>query len=183
MELIQGIKERRSIRRFQEKPVPREVLREIVGTAAWAPSWKNTQTARYIVIDDREKILELAGKACMMGFRKNMETLSKAPVVVLLTGVTGRSGYERDGSFSTLKGSHWESFDAGIAAQTFCLAAWDKGVGTVIMGLFDEKEIAKAVQIPEGQQICAVIAAGYPLDVPDAPPRKAVDELITFREP
>ena len=40
MELIQGIKERRSIRRFQEKPVPREVLREIVGTAAWAPSWK-----------------------------------------------------------------------------------------------------------------------------------------------
>ena len=60
--------------------------------------------------------------------------------------------------FFTLKGSHWESFDAGIAAQTFCLAAWDKGVGTVIMGLFDEKEIAKAVQIPEGQQICAVIA-------------------------
>lgn len=180
MELLQGIRERRSIRKFQDRPVSRELLGEIVETAAYAPSWKNTQTARYLVVDDRDKILELASEKCMMGFEKNMENLSKAPAVVLLAGVKGRSGYERDGSFSTARGTHWESFDAGIAAQTFCLAAWAKGLGTVIMGLFDDQEIAKVVPIPEGQQIMAVIAVGYPLDVPEAPRRKGAEELLTF---
>lgn len=182
MELIQGIRERRSIRKFEDRPVPRELLREVVETAAYAPSWKNTQTARYLVVDDKEKIRELAGEACMLGFEKNMENLSKAPAVVVLTGIKGRSGYERDGSFSTSKGTHWESFDAGIAAQTFCLAAWEKGLGTVIMGLFDEKEIAGRLAIPQEQQVCAVIAVGYPQSVPEAPRRKSAEELLTFWE-
>ena len=55
MELVKGIKERRSIRKFKEQKVPRELITEIVDTARYAPSWKNTQTARYIIIDDAEK--------------------------------------------------------------------------------------------------------------------------------
>ena len=52
MDLITGIKERRSIRKFQDRKVPRQLIEEIVNVAAYAPSWKNTQIARYIVVDD-----------------------------------------------------------------------------------------------------------------------------------
>lgn len=180
MELEQGIRERRSIRKFRDVKVPREILRKAVETASYAPSWKNTQPARYLIIDDEEKIRELAGEKCMMGFSFNMKNLSAAPAVVILTVVKGLSGYEKDGTFSTSKGNHWQSFDAGIAAQTFCLSAWEQGIGTVIMGIFDEKEIEKVISVPEGQEIAAVIAVGYPEVHPEAPRRKSVEELAVF---
>ncbi len=66
MDLITGIKERRSIRKFQDKPIPHELLEEIVNIAAYAPSWKNTQIARYIVVEDRAKIAALANDACSL---------------------------------------------------------------------------------------------------------------------
>ena len=74
-------------------------------------------------------------------------------------------------------------FDAGIAAQTFCLAAHEKGVGTVIMGIFDERKVAEVVEIPEGQQLAAIIAMGYPADGEvAAPPRKTAEQLLTIVE-
>lgn len=181
MDLITGIKERRSIRRFANKAVPRELIEEVVEIARFAPSWKNTQTARYIVIDDKEKIAALASDKCTFGFEFNIKTIAKAPAVVLLTIVEGRSGFDKDGSFSTPKGDRWQTFDAGIAAQTFCLAAYEKGLGSVILGYFDDDEIKKVLPIPEGQQIGAIIPIGFlPEEAPAAPPRKEVGDLLTF---
>ncbi len=183
MDLITGIKERRSIRKFQDKPIPHELLEEIVNIAAYAPSWKNTQIARYIVVEDRAKIEALANDACTLGFTYNIKTLAHAPALVLVTMVNGRSGYEKDGSFSTPKGAGWEMFDAGIAAQTFCLAAFAKGLGTVIMGVFDENKVAEIIDIPEGQQLAVIIPIGYPTeDEVTAPPRKDASKLLSFVE-
>lgn len=179
-DLTEGIKKRRSIRRFKDTPVPRDILKEIVETAAYAPSWKNTQTARYLAVDDKEVLEKIASKECMMDFSHNMNIIAGSPALVILTTVKGVCGYEKDGSFSTAKGTHWESFDAGIAAQTFCLAAYEKGLGTVIMGIFDEEKIRQAVEIPEDQQISALIAIGYPDADPKAPARKDAEELLTF---
>lgn len=180
MNVIQGIQERRSIRKFKDIPVPHEVIEEIVAAASFAPSWKNTQTARYIVVEQKKQIQTIASDAYMAGFSYNVKTVAGAPVLVILTTVKGRSGYERDGSFSTPKKDKWEVFDAGIAAQTFCLAAHEKGLGTVIMGIFDEEKIAKLIGLPEGQEIAALIPMGYPDVTPEAPKRKAVSELLTF---
>ncbi len=180
MELVQGIRERRSIRKFKNMPVPHEVLMEIVETAAYAPSWKNTQTARYLVVEDKDVLKKIAAKECMMNFAHNVDILAGAPALVLLTTVKGYSGYERDGSFSTAKEDRWEVFDAGIAAQTFCLAAWEKGLGTVIMGIFDENKIAKNVNLPPEQQIAAIIPIGYPAAEPKAKVKKKAEELLTF---
>jgi nitroreductase len=94
--------------------------------------------------------------------------------------IAGRSGYERDGSFSTGKEDRWEIFDAGIATQTFCLAAYNEGLGTVIMGYFDEKEVSKVVDLPEGQKLAAMVAIGVPDETPDMPRRKSVEELLTY---
>ena len=181
MDLVKGIKERRSIRKFQDKPIPREVIEEIVETARFAPSWKNTQIVRYLVIDDKEKIAEIANSKCTYGFDYNIKTIAAAPAVVILTFVEGKSGFDKDGSFSTPKDDRWQMFDAGIAAQTFCLAAHEKGLGTVIQGYFDDDELKKILPIPDGQQVGAVIPIGYPLDGKvQAPPRKETAELLTF---
>ena len=139
MEALECIKTRRSVRKFTEEAVSREQMAEVVAAAAYAPSWKNTQTARYHFVTDKEKIARLASD-CMMDFAYNQKTASHAPALVILTTITGRSGFERDGSFSTSKGTHWQSFDAGIAAEAFCLAAHAHGLGTVIMGVFEESD-------------------------------------------
>ena len=179
METIQAIRSRRSIRKYQSKPVPHEVIEQIVADAAYAPSWKNTQIARYIVVTDKEKKDKLADN-CMLGFAYNQKTTHGAPALVVLTMIKERSGYERDGSFSTPLATHWQSFDAGIAAQTFCLSAHALGLGTVIMGIYDPAEVAKVVKIPEGQEVAALIALGHPAQDPQAPARKDVDTLLRF---
>ncbi len=73
-------------------------------------------------------------------------------------------------------------FDAGIATQTLCLAAHEHGVGTVIMGIFDAEKVAELLQIPENEVVVALVPIGYPDEEPNAPKRKAVDELLIFHE-
>ena len=113
METIQAIRSRRSIRKYQPKPVPHEVIEQIVADAAYAPSWKNTQIARYVLVEDRTTIDKMA-EEMVLDFKLNEKTLKNCPAVMVLTYVTGRSGYERDGSFSTPKEAGFEMFDAMI---------------------------------------------------------------------
>lgn len=182
MELIQGIKERRSIRQFKDQKVPRDIIKSVVETASFAPSWKNHQIVRYMVIDDPEKIKEIATAECMNHFDHNLHILLKAPVLVVLTIVKGYTGYEKDGSYTTSKKDKWEMFDAGIAAQTFCLAAYEKGLGTVMMGIFDDQKIAEVLGISSKQEVAVLIPMGYPDEAPKVPVRKSVEELMYFVE-
>ena len=177
MELVKGIKERRSTRKFTDQAVSEDDIREIVATAAYAPSWKNTQTSRYIAVVNPEKKQEIAD-TCVMGFAGNQRIIGEAPVLIVETTVNERSGYERDGSFSTSKGTHWQSYDAGLAGEAFCLAAWEKGLGTVIMGIFEEEKVKEVLQIPETESVSALIALGYPEEVPEAPKRKETEVLF-----
>lgn len=180
MELIQGIQERRSIRKFKTEAISHELMQEIVDIATYAPSWKNTQIARYTVIDTPEMKQALSDD-CMLDFAYNQKTANGAAAIVAVSMVKARSGYERDGSFSTTQGTHWESFDAGIATQTFCLAAHAKGLGTVIMGIFDENKVAQLLTLPEGQSVAALVAIGYADEAPAAPKRKPSAELLQFK--
>ena len=100
---------------------------------------------------------------------------------MVVTFIKGRSGFERDGSYSTKKEDRWQMFDVGAACQTFCLAAKEKGLGTVIMGIFDEDGISELLHIPEEQELAALIAIGWPDIDPDAPKRKSTEELLQYR--
>ena len=179
MNAVDCIKTRRSIRNYKEDRIPQEVINEVVDLARFAPSWKNTQIARYYVVQSSELKQNIA-ENCMMDFAFNTKTLTKAPALVVVAYVEKRSGYERDGSFTTSKEDRWEMFDTGIATQTFCLAAAEKGLGTCIMGIFDEAKIAEAISLPEGQKVGAVVAIGYPAEEPAAPARKEVEQLVQF---
>ncbi len=180
MEFREVVEKRRSVRRFTDELVSHEVLEDIVSVARYSPSWKNTQTVRYIVIEDKA-IIEKIANDCVIDFEYNKNTLLKSNQMVIIATVAGRCGYERDGSFTTSKKEGWEMFDAGIAAQTFCLAAAEKGVGTCIMGIFDPEKVGEAISIPEGQIVSAIIPIGYPKFEPDKTPRKEVEALISYR--
>lgn len=170
---------RRSVRRYTDAPVSRETLEQLISLASYAPSWKNTQVSRYTVVTDRALIERIAAE-CVLGFEHNAGILRSCAALVVQSILTGRSGYNRDGSFSTTQGEHWQSFDAGIAAQTFCLAACELGLGTCILGVFDEKKTAELIGLPEGQRVSCLLPLGYPAESPAAPRRKSADELARF---
>ena len=177
MELTQAILTRRSVRKFTPQPVEKALLEEVVSLAAWAPSWKNTQITRYTAVTDPEELALIAKEYAPF----NGYILSTAPVLVALSVVKGRSGYERDGTPTTERGDGWQMFDCGIAAQTFCLAAHEKGLGTVILGIFDRPALERHLNLPENQELVALIALGHPADQPAAPRRKGVEDLLTWR--
>ncbi len=179
MELLEGIKGRRSVRKFTEEKVSEEQLRALVDAARFAPTWKNSQTARYIAVTDEALKAKIADECT--SYDGNKAIIKGAPVLIVQTTVDKRSGYERDGSFSTSKETHWQSYDAGLCGAVFCLAAHEAGLGTVIMGIYDEKKVIEALGVPEGQSVSALIALGHPAEEPQAPKRKEVDDLLTIR--
>jgi len=180
MKLENGIKERRSIRKYSESEVTEDTIREILDLSRFSPSWKNTQVVRYHIIKNRD-MKEKIAENCVLSFDFNAKTIVRSNALVIISVVKGTSGYEKDGSFSTSQQDRWEMFDAGIATQTFCLAAHSKGVGSVILGVFDEEKIRQYIDIPENERVTNLIAIGYPLDQPkSAPPRKSVDEISSF---
>ena len=180
MQTLDAIKTRRTIRKFTEDPVSHEVIEKIVEASAYAPSWKNTQTARYIIIEETALKDRIAREA-VMGFEWNTGIILGAPVLVVLASVPGKSGYEKDGAYSTSKKDKWEMFDAGIAAQTFQLAAHEYGIGSVVMGIFDEVKVKELLGLDDTLNVSALIAIGHPAIQPTAPARKPVQELILYR--
>lgn len=171
---------RRSIRQFSDKPVDEAVLRDIIETASFSPSWKNTQITRYVAIKGELKA-KVAAECCAL-HANNGRIINDAAMLIAITIIKGRCGFERDGSFTTKKGASWQMFDAGIASQSFCLAAHEQGLGTVIMGIFDEDKVAELIDMPEEREMVALIALGYPNEEPVAPKRKTVDDLLTIME-
>lgn len=178
MNTTECIRTRRSIRKYKPDPVDHSLIDSIVSLASYSPSWKNTQITRYTAIEDSSLLNEIADKYTP---DYNSKIIRQAPMLMAVTFIKGRSGFERDGSYSTKKGGSWQMFDVGAACQTFCLAAKEKGLGTVIMGIFDEDGISELLHIPEEQELAALIAIGWPDIDPDAPKRKTTEELLQYR--
>lgn len=173
------IKGRRSVRKFADTPVSRDVIADIVETASYAPSWKHTQITRYIAVEGELK--DKIADECTSAYAKNGEIIKNAPMLIAVTFIKNRSGFERDGSYSTPKEGGWQMFDAGVASEAFCLAAYEQGLGTVIMGIFDEAKAASLLEVPEERELVALISIGYPAESPAAPKRKSVEELLSFK--
>lgn len=179
MNAVECLKGRRSIRKFTEEPVAHEVLEQIIETASYAPSWKHTQIARYIAIEGAMK--DRIADEATGSYPHNGTIIKGAPMLIAVTVIKCRSGYERDGSFSTDRGDGWQMFDAGIASQTFSLAAHEAGLGTVILGIFDRDKITELLEIPEERELVALIPIGHPAETPTAPRRKPVEDLLTYK--
>ena len=177
MNVNECIKSRRSIRKYKPNAIDHSIIDSIVSTTSFSPSWKNTQITRFIAIED-QSILSTIAKCHVPDY--NAKIINQIPMLIAVSYIKGRCGFERDGSYSSKKGDRWQMFDAGVACQTFCLAAHDAGLGTVIMGIWDEDGITDLLQIPEDQELAALIAIGHPDIDPDTPKRKSVSDLLTY---
>ncbi|MCL2789079.1 MAG: nitroreductase family protein [Desulfobulbus sp.] len=149
MELIEAINTRRSIRRFQERPVADEHIQTIIEAAMLAPSAGNQQPWHFIVITDREKLNAIPA------FHPYSGMVHTAPVAILICGDPA--------------GGAWPEFwvqDCSAAAQNALLAARDLGLGTVWVGIYPiEERIAgfrRLLAIPEHIHPFALIPVGWP---------------------
>lgn len=174
MEFMDCVKTRRSIRKFIDREVPFESIQKAVEAAMYAPSWKNTQITRFYAITSKE----IKGKIASYLPSINQQAAQSAPVLMVLSVIKYRSGYNREGQCDTPKGTGWQMFDCGLSSMLFCLKANELGLGTVIMGYFDEDAIAKDLEIPDTEEISAVIALGYPDEEPIMPKRKGIDIIL-----
>lgn len=178
MLLKEGIISRRSIRKFTEEKVSHKDLEEIIEVAANAPSWKNTQVVKYVAVENKEIKDKIANECTIPWNKKHIDL---APMLIVVTYTHGISGYEKDGQPSTSKDHDWEVFDTGIATQTFCLAAHEKGLGTVIMGIFDEDKISKAIDLKEDERVGVLVAIGHPAEAPESRGRKVINEILSYK--
>ena len=173
MDALDCILSRRSIRRFKTEPVPQETIKKIVSYARFSPSWANTKTARYLCVSDKSVIEQVARLAPI----NNRRILLSAPQMVVISAVQGRAGGGWTWNYTP---KEWTMFDSGIAAQTFCLAAHAHGVGTIVLGAYNLDELTAILPLPEEEMLIALIAMGYPDEMPVAPRRKTVEEILRF---
>jgi len=176
MEFQKLIETRRSTRKYTERRVTEDQLREIIAAAIESPTWKNCQSWRFYCLCTEEACEAFRG-VCLPG--KNYENAENAALIVT-TFVKGRSGFSRDGSQDNEVGDGWGFFDNGIATENIVLKAKDMGLDTLIMGIRDEKAIRRFLNVPQDQIICSVITVGYGDDPHDKPRRKSVDDVASF---
>lgn len=179
MQAIEMIKGRRSIRKYKDQIVTREDINNIMEATRFTQSWGNTQVARFTFVQNEEIIKKLAHDG-VKGFIYNVGTLKTAKNVMVLSFVQGKSGKLEPDSYATNKENEWEIFDAGIACQTFALAAHANGVGTCVMGIIDDKAIAEIIGLPSDQTVAALVTFGYPDEEVLDTKRLSVEELTTF---
>ncbi|MCB2186567.1 MAG: nitroreductase family protein [Deltaproteobacteria bacterium] len=173
-EVLQAIKNRRTIRKFEEKAVSEEVLNQLLEAIQMSPSWANTQCWEVIVVKDQARREAL--QATLSKGNPATKALVAAPLLLVMAGKKESSGYY--GGAVTTKFGDWIMFDLGIATQSLCLAGYALGLGSVVVGLFDQDAAAKALEVPAGYEVVAMVPMGYPAKSPSAPPRKAVADFV-----
>jgi nitroreductase len=178
MDVMQAIKGRRSVRRYKSTPVSDKDVEMVLEAARWAPSWKNCQCWRFVVVRDPE-LKERLAATLKPETNRAIEGIKSAPVVIVACAELGKSGYHK-GECGTDKGD-WFMFDTALAMQNLTLAAHAAGLGTVHVGLFDAKEAAKILDVPDGVVVVEMTPLGYPDEEPKTPQRKELSE-ITFKE-
>ncbi len=172
-EVLTAIRERRSIRHFSADPVSEEALNDVLDAVRWSQSWANTQCWEIVVVRDqavKAALAETLAKGNPAG-----KAMLAAPVVLVLCGKLGASGYYK--GVVTTKFGDWFLFDLGIAAQSLCLAAHEKGLGTVVVGLFDHDRAKAVLSVPEGYELVAMIPVGRPEKGSAAPKRREISEF------
>lgn len=180
MEFEKLIEERRSIRKYDSsRRATKEQITAMVQAAIQAPSWKNSQTARYYAILEEAKCEEFS-ESCLPQFNRDS---SKGASYLVTTFVKNRAGYNREtGAPDNECGNGWGYYDLGLQNENLILKAKELGLDTLIMGIRDAEKIHEMLQIPETEQVVAVIAVGYRDIDPEKPKRKTPEAILTFVE-
>ena len=178
MELQKVLETRRSIRAYEPgHQVEKAQIEELIQAAICAPSWKNSQTARYYVAMSPE-MKERIRTECLPEI--NRIKVAEASVLIVSTFVSHISGFERDGQPTNEAGEGWGFYDLGLHNENLLLKARDMGLDTLVIGIRDAEKLRSVLSIPEEEVVGPVIAVGYRAVNPDMPKRKEVAEITKF---
>lgn len=160
MKFIELIQKRQSDRQYTGKPVEREIINRCVEAARFAPSASNSQPWTFIVVDDKNTKDLIANKTYgpLKSFNK---FVPQAPVIIAIVLEKPKVITELGGR---LKKKEYPLIDIGIAAEHICLQATEEGIGTCMLGWFDEKAIKDLLNVPEKKSIPLLITLGYTPD-------------------
>ncbi len=172
-EFIRMVKERRSVRIYKNREIPDDKLNTVLEAVQWSPSWGNTQCWE-IVITKNIKIKEQLQKTLTS---KNPATKSimMAPVVLTLCARLESSGFYKKEPHT--KFGDWFMFDVGIISQSIVLTAHSLGLGTVIVGSFDQNKAKDVLNVPETIEVVTIIPMGFPAKISKAPKRRDIKEF------
>ncbi len=168
MSVFEAIMNRKSIRRYKGDPIPEDMFTRILEAARWAPSGKNLQPWKFIVVRDKHLRQELAVASARQLF------MAEAPVTIVACGFPEES-YAHMGRYM----KSW-SVDVAIAVEHLMLQAQEEGLGTCWIGSFEEEEVKAILRIPEKVRVLALTPLGYPDEHPDPGTRKPLDEIISY---
>ncbi len=170
MEVLEVIKKRRSIRKYREEGISDEVLFRVLEAARLAPSGKNLQPWKFIIVRDKRLKEELAQASVGQSF------MAKAPIIIVACGFP-ENCYSRMGRYM----KSWP-VDVAIALEHLILQAQAEGLGTCWIGAFEEERVKSILNIPENVRVLALTPLGYPDESPPQRERKRLEEIICYDE-
>jgi nitroreductase len=163
MDLMQAIRARRSIRNFRDMPVEEELLLAVLEAGRLAPSARNMQDWRFIVVRDA------ATRSLLAKAARDQEFVGQAPVVIAACGTS---------DLVMTCGQPAYAIDVAIALDHMTLAAAALGLGTCWIGAFYEDLVKEILGVPPEIRVVALLPLGYPAEEPGPRSRKSLDEII-----
>ncbi|UCE29339.1 MAG: nitroreductase family protein [Candidatus Bathyarchaeota archaeon] len=162
MSLLDLILTRRSIRRYENKDIPEEVLRQILETGRQAPSAANRQPIHFIVVTDRDILKNLCDNLIN-------RFVKYAPVAIVGCA-----------DIKSLLTGRWAVVDATIAMENMVIAAWILGIGSCWIGACNEEKVKELLKIPDKWKFVALLTLGYPAEQPKQRKKKAFEKMFSF---
>lgn len=168
---------RYSVRNYKSTPVARETMARCIEAARLAPSACNSQPWRFIVVDD-PPLLKTVSKAAFAGILKFNHFVFGAPALVVLVSERQKAAAKFAG---LVKGKTFSQMDIAIAAEHFCLQAADEGLGTCMLGWFNEAAVRKTLSIPRPRRVELILSVGFAADDTIPPKnRKSLPEIVSY---
>ena len=177
-EMLDLIISRQSDRSYNDKPVGKEKLNRIIEAGRMAPSACNAQPWKFIIVDDpdKRKKLAVAASAKIIGMNSFVD---QAPVLIVIVrekpNMSSRIG-------GTIKNKDYSLIDIGIATENICLQARAEGIGSCIIGWFDEIKVRSILKIPSLKRVELIITLGYPVKEHREKRRKPLSEIVSHNK-
>ncbi len=167
MDIYETIKKRYSCRSYLAKPIEKEKLQRVLEAARQAPSAKNLQDWRFVIVTQEEKRKQTAVAANEQMF------IASAPAILVCCSIT---------DYVMRCGQKISSIDVSIAMEHIALAAVAEGLATCWIGSFFPEKVKKVLDIPKDVEIVELMAIGYPADKETHRPREPMDKIVCFEK-
>jgi len=176
MELLEAIRNRRSVRKYKADMPSEDLIAYVLEAARLAPSWANTQCWEFILVTDPAVKSRLA--QTLPETNPARGAVEQAPIVIAACAKKETSGYFK-GRPVTDKGD-WMLFDVALALQNLTLAAYEKGLGTVHTGFFDSVKAEAVLNVPSDTAVIELLPLGFPEKEGKVTPRKKIADFVFY---